>query len=204
MSGVVVVNQLSAEIVNVDGYSAVLTNGVAIPSNVSALLVAGSDGSMVRFVRVGADGALRVDPTGTTAQPISGTITARLADGYGLPLLATVAPPPDTAPGLVVRVASSSSDGYLEPPSSAITTSVAAATTATTILLPNVERKGATIFNASNKVLYLLLGSGTVSETNYNVIMAANGYFEIPFGFTGQISGIWSGASGSALVGEHQ
>jgi hypothetical protein len=125
-----------------------------------------------------------------------------MLDGYGNPLLATTQPPSDVAPGLVVRVASSSSDGYLEPPGQGTTTSVIAAVTAVTLLSENLNRKGATIYNASNKTLYVLIGNGTATPTNYNVQMSGNSYFEVPFGFTGRISGVWSGTGGNALIGE--
>jgi hypothetical protein len=43
----------------------------AIPANTPGLLVVGSDGTNARFIRMATDGTVRVDPTGTTTQPVS-------------------------------------------------------------------------------------------------------------------------------------
>jgi len=58
---------------NADGVAMSVSNGVAIPVGTNALIIAGSDGTNSRFVRTAADGTVRTDPTGTTAQPVSGT-----------------------------------------------------------------------------------------------------------------------------------
>lgn len=71
-------------------------------------------------------------------------------------------------------------------------TSVSDTNTSTTILASNEYRLGATIINDSSAVLYLLLGSGDASTTNYTVRMAQYGYYEVPFNYTGQINGIWA------------
>lgn len=62
----------------------------------------------------------------------------------------------------------------------------------TTILASNANRLGATIANDSSAVLYLLLGSGTASATNYTVRMTQYSYYEVPYNYTGQINGIWA------------
>ncbi len=49
-------------------------NGAAVAGN--PVLVAGSDGTNARSIRTATDGTVRVDPTGTTTQPVSGTVTA--------------------------------------------------------------------------------------------------------------------------------
>jgi hypothetical protein len=48
-------------------------SGAAVAGN--PVLVAGSDGTNARSLRTAADGTLRIDPTGTTTQPISGSVT---------------------------------------------------------------------------------------------------------------------------------
>lgn len=45
------------------------------------VLIAGFDGTNVQSVRTASDGTIRVDPTGTTTQPISGTVTANAGTG---------------------------------------------------------------------------------------------------------------------------
>jgi len=45
------------------------------------VLIGGSDGTNTRTIRTATDGTVRVDPTGTTTQPISGTVTANAGSG---------------------------------------------------------------------------------------------------------------------------
>src|SRR4051794_36278118 len=83
-------------------------------------------------------------------------------------------------------------------------TSVASTvTTNTTILAANAARFGASIYNESTAVLFLLLGAGTESATVYTLQMAAGSYYETPFGFTGIIKGHWAAANGSARIMEY-
>ena len=49
-------------------------NGAAVSGN--PVLMAGSDGADTYTFRTATDGTVRVDPTGTTTQPVSGTVTA--------------------------------------------------------------------------------------------------------------------------------
>jgi hypothetical protein len=49
-------------------------NGGAVTGN--PVLIAGSDGANARSIRTASDGTVRVDPTGTTTQPVSGTVSA--------------------------------------------------------------------------------------------------------------------------------
>ena len=50
--------------------------GVAIPAGTRSIIMGGSDGTNARYLRMATDGTVRIDPTGTTTQPVSGTITA--------------------------------------------------------------------------------------------------------------------------------
>lgn len=81
------------------------------------------------------------------------------------------------------------------------TTSVASSGSTGTILASNASRKGATITNESTSVLYLKFGA-TASLTSYAVAIPSNGYYEVPFKYTGIIDGIWSSANGNARVTE--
>jgi hypothetical protein len=80
---------------------------------------------------------------------------------------------------------------------------VASSASDVTILAANANRYGAAVFNDSTAVLYLLLGAGTASNTNYTVKLASMGYFETPWDFTAIIKGIWASANGSARVTEY-
>lgn len=77
--------------------------------------------------------------------------------------------------------------------------------TSVTILAANAQRKGASITNASTAILYLnLTGATATTTTAYHVALNQNDYFEVPFGYTGLITGIWaSDAGGSANMVEY-
>lgn len=80
-------------------------------------------------------------------------------------------------------------------------TSVNASASNTTILAANSNRRGATVFNDSTAIVYLKLGSGS-SSTSFTVRMDGYGYYEVPFGYTGVITGTWASATGAARVTE--
>lgn len=81
-------------------------------------------------------------------------------------------------------------------------TSVTAAATDTLILAANTARRGCAIRNESTAVLKVSLGTNAASATAYTAEVAAQGYYETPFGYSGQIRGIWSAANGFARVTE--
>jgi hypothetical protein len=85
--------------------------------------------------------------------------------------------------------------------SSTTTSTVAAATSNQTLLASNANRIGVTIYNDSNSTLYLKLGA-VASTTSFTLLMAAKSYYEIPYGYTGQIDGLWANANGAARIGE--
>lgn len=78
---------------------------------------------------------------------------------------------------------------------------VPASATSTAILDSNSNRKGGTIWNKSTANLYIEFGT-TASVNAFVAILNPGGYYEIPFGYTGTISGIWDAANGNALVRE--
>jgi hypothetical protein len=86
--------------------------------------------------------------------------------------------------------------------STGATTSVAASASAVTLKAANADRRGLTVYNDSTDTLYVLLGAGTVSATVFTVQMATETYYEVPFGFTGIVTGIWSGTNGAARITE--
>lgn len=84
---------------------------------------------------------------------------------------------------------------------------VASSASDVTILAANTSRTGATITNDSTSVLYLLLSNTTSSATVFTAKIAASSsgnlaYYEVPFGYTGVIKGIWASANGFARVTE--
>jgi hypothetical protein len=83
------------------------------------------------------------------------------------------------------------------------TTSVSGAASSTALLGVNGARVGASVHNDSTAILYLLLGTGTASSSNYTVQMAANSHYEVPFGYCGPLTGIWASATGAARLTEY-
>ena len=80
-------------------------------------------------------------------------------------------------------------------------TTVASSTSSQTIAAANSNRKGLTIWNDSTATLYIDFDSAC-STSDFAVKIAAGGYYEMPFDYTGVISGIWSAANGNAFVRE--
>lgn len=82
-------------------------------------------------------------------------------------------------------------------------TSVVANIASTLLLASNANRRGASfMLDTGASALYLLLGATVASLTNYSLLIAAGGYYEVPFGYTGEIRGIFAGATGSVRVTE--
>lgn len=81
-------------------------------------------------------------------------------------------------------------------------TSVTSSATSVLVLNGNAQRKGAAVMNDSTQILYLKLSPGTASTTSYTVKMAAASYYELPYGYVGEINGIWVSANGFAYVTE--
>lgn len=90
-------------------------------------------------------------------------------------------------------------------PATATRTAVASGVASVNILALNTARKGASVSNDDANILYLDLSGGTASATNYTVQVPGNGgYYEVPFGYTGLITGIWAAdGTGSARVTEY-
>jgi hypothetical protein len=81
-------------------------------------------------------------------------------------------------------------------------TNVASSGSSVTVLASNAARLGATVYNDSTQILYLLLGTGTASTSVYTVQLGSQSYYEVPFNFIGQLTGIWASANGFARVTE--
>jgi uncharacterized membrane protein len=82
-------------------------------------------------------------------------------------------------------------------------TSVNASVSNVLLLAANANRKTAIFFNDSTlDSLRLKLGS-VASNTSFTVLIDAGGYYELPNPvYTGQIDGIWSGATGAVRITE--
>ena len=83
-------------------------------------------------------------------------------------------------------------------------TAIAAAVLPTILLAPNPSRLGFTIVNTSTTdTLFVLISpAGVVSPTLYSVPIAPQSFYEDSVNYVDRVTGIWSGASGAALVTE--
>jgi hypothetical protein len=68
------------------------------------------------------------------------------------------------------------------------------ATTSTQVFASNASRKRFTVYNNSDKDLFLMFASAAVSTTSYHVIVKANGGFFSDTDYSGEIRGIMSAA----------
>jgi hypothetical protein len=218
------------------------TNGAAAPT--SSTLLGGSDGTNLQPTRVfdldtgagteysqgvslripGSGGSvaggtatnpLRVDPTGTTTQPVSAAAlplpTGAATETTLAGVLSTTAFQArvntlgqKTAAGSTpVVLASDQSAVAIQPPKAGTATrsDVTSVATTTTILAANANRLGAVIYNDSTKLLYLKFGA-TASLTDFTVVLRQGDNYEVPFNYTGRIDGIWSAANGAARMTE--
>jgi hypothetical protein len=106
-----------------------------------------------------------------------------------------------TDPAMVVAVSPTTPVITVQQTATAGTTQPASSITSVTILGTNSGRKGACIYNDSTSAVYVLFGA-TASATVFTVKLAAGAYYEVPFGYTGIITGIWVTANGNARVTE--
>jgi hypothetical protein len=80
-------------------------------------------------------------------------------------------------------------------------TSVAGSATSVSLLASNTSRLGAVIHNDSTSVLYVKLGA-TASTASFTARLTTQSNYEVPFGYTGAIDGIWNSAAGNARITE--
>ena len=78
--------------------------------------------------------------------------------------------------------------------------SVADSATSVTILAANSARLGSSVANDSTVTLYLRLSATAATTTAYTVALVANAYYEVPFRYTGAITGIWASDPGTGAA----
>lgn len=81
---------------------------------------------------------------------------------------------------------------------------VADSTSSGQLLAANAARLGASVHNDSSARLYIKAGT-TASTTDYTVSLPQYGTWEVPFGYTGRIDGIWASdpGDGGARITEY-
>lgn len=135
----------------------------------------------------------------TVDAPVGTPVFVRLSDGSS-----AIATLPVSLASVPSHAVTNAGTFAVQTPKSATgtTTSVNDTASSTTLLASNASRLGATIYNDSASDLYVKLGA-TASTTSFAVKLVQDAYFEVPFGYTGIIDGIWSADStGAARITE--
>lgn len=173
---------------------------VVLASDHSVITVAANQGTAAAL-----SGAWPVKVTdGTNTMPTGDAIVRalfeKITDGTNTAVVKAASTAPAAADAaLVVTV---SPNCIVPTPSSTGTLSnVSASITSVTLLASNTSRRGAIVHNDSAKALYVKLGS-SASLTSYTELLLADDTWEVPYGYTGIITGIWTAASGTARVTE--
>lgn len=140
---------------------------------INAKLVSGTDIGDVTINNAAGAAAVNIQDGGNTIT-VDGTVTATPTGTY------------NTKP---------------TPSTTATLSNVAGSASSVTVLALNTARLGATIVNDSTSRVYLKFGS-SASTTSYSYTLFQYETLEVPFGYTGIITGIWDSATGSARVTE--
>jgi hypothetical protein len=217
------------------------TTGSAIPTSIT--LIGGSDGTNSQAARIfdvdtgagtefaigvsirlpGSGGStaggtstnpIRVDPTGTTTQPISAaslplptgaatetTLASRVADSTVTARLNTLGQKTGANSAPVV-LASDQAGLPLPVAGTATLSNVSSSAASVTLIAANANRKGLLIVNDSTKMLFAKFGA-TASATSYSVPIGPGALYtmDAPI-YQGQIDGIWAAANGAARITE--
>jgi hypothetical protein len=157
---------------------------------------------------------LRVDPTGGTTQPVSGTVTANqgtaavvanawptlVTDGVDTAEVVNAAPGAG-AFGLVVRIAGSITTTVAQP-TTGTTTSVALSVVVATVLALNAARLGAILYNLGTARTYVRLAAGATAAL-FTVSLQRDSEWELPYPvYTGIITGITGAGTATMLATE--
>lgn len=134
----------------------------------------------------------------TVDAPVATPVFVRLSDGAAAISTLPVSLTSTTVTGTVTTKETRSTTNT--------TATVAGSATVVTLIASNANRLGGTVYNDSTAILYVKLGA-TASLSDFTVALSPltssiGGYFEVPFAYTGIITGIWASATGNARVGE--
>jgi hypothetical protein len=84
-------------------------------------------------------------------------------------------------------------------------TTVAASTASVTLIAANANRRGLILHSTTGSaVCYVRLGAAVASTAagGHTLDMAPGAYYEVPFGYTGEVRAIWASATGALNVTE--
>lgn len=124
--------------------------------------------------------------SGIAGTPATGVITVQgIAGGTAIPV---------SVSGSVTTTVDKSTTGTV--------TSVAGSTSNTTVLASNANRLGATLYNNTNKNMYVKMGT-SASTSSFSTLLMKGDFWEVTSDYTGKIDAVWdSGVTGNVLVTE--
>ena len=80
---------------------------------------------------------------------------------------------------------------------------VVSASAVSVILAPeNFLRSGVAIYNNSSANLFVRCSTGAATTALFTQRIPAQSYWETPYGYQGQLNGVWDSATGNALITE--
>lgn len=143
---------------------------------------------------------------GVYATLVDKITTPSIFDGYGNgPVSVTPPNTPATTEdqALVVAISPNNSFTVNSSKSSTVTKyNIAASITSVILLQPNISRLGATVYNDSSSGFLYLNFNTAADSSDFIIKLFPSTYYEVPFGYVGEIDGSWSVASGFARVAE--
>jgi len=160
-------------------------DGAAVAGN--PVLMGGQDGANVQSLLTDTSGRLQINNAqwlGSTAPTVGQKTSAN-----SIPV--TLA---SDQPAIPVSSTPSAS-------TASAVTQVAGSLVVVTLQAANAARKGLTLYNEGNQPWYVKLGAAA-TLTSFTVKILRDGYYEVPFGFTGIVTGIQAVSSSSLYVSE--
>lgn len=115
-------------------------------------------------------------------------------------------PAPDDFALVVRPIGGSSSGDEISTPTTGTLTSVAASVAPVPLLAANAARAGFSIRNNSTTATLFVLANTTpavVSSSFHTVALIPGAYYEDPYNYVGDVTGIWSAVDGNALITEY-
>ena len=158
---------------------------------------------------------LRIDPTGTTTQPVSGTVTANqgtaaavasawpilVTDGTDTAQVVTSSAAAAGVNGLVVYIGDDVNVTFSRP-STCTVSSVALSTTNATVLASNTSRLAFSLWNDGAQSAYVKFGA-TATTADFTVRLSNKGFYDWQLGsYTGIIDAITATGTATMLATE--
>lgn len=202
-------NPLAVNLEQVNGGSIALGNGAVSVTTIRVVQSSDSVPGTLVDNNAFTDGTTRVYMQGYVFDDVAGTAltendaaAARIDSKRAI--VSTIEDATNRGQRLAISAAGAASVAVDSLPASGTGTlsNVSGTASSTTLLASNSARKGGSVYNDSTAILYVKTGV-TASNTSFTVKMQPDDYWEIPFGYTGRIDGIWASATGAARVTEY-